>query len=1561
MALNHIIATDDFIHEMICIDENNQRSLISFTKEIQLDEDIVKILVHNEEEIFILDDEYVSEICLNDCHESIMLAPKKIDVCFKVENATQEYQITCETSNESIPICLNAENHYQQCLSYVSCGIHKIYLPKGLVLCDEQGEHADEVEISFRLGQSHCVLLKEQPLFQLRIRGNACIKDTIMVTMKHPHFHQCFYLNAQNQYQVQLSGLSQGKYCFECDGDLAFYHQHHCFPQSVELNLTDEPLELWLSSPNSGDTTFVFHNTSDQMISFSLFSLSYHQCLNIQPFQRLSLEQMTMGAYSIQSEDEISLCLNGQTLKKSTFCIEHAGCYHFHLGLSSRQALANLHISFYEESLQANFMTPSECNQRFLSLVCEEIKYDILLNAHNGFQAYLTSLPTGYYQIIGCEEDGVYLNEEKVHSSFYLGDGQHQLQLIAPLKRYYDLNISASILDQNEYIQCEESIQGILQSKKLSLPFCLNAENDHCVCFQQLCKDEYQIIIPCIQDHQVSYQWNHRFKSQPLFMLCEDSECLIVLEPFTYGGMLSMRLLQETSDGQLYPCQSGSYHIQMKGHGYSHTHCFNETNGYELALWNLKAMNYCLSLCEGYPVQMYSHDHEDLSCFELTQDDLEIDVILKYRNEDVIITLNEPYECVCLLCGQNEETVLRFYEGNQYQCILSNLAHGIYQIKAMYDQKLIMSIDHRHQSNHEFIYEGKGLDILLQLQQTCCIECYIEQEAAKNTAYELIYHINHVQQSVSLNQANQYHHTLYCQKYDELSWMVEDAKIYVEGEKLDSTSICVMEEHLEVMIVPDDCRCVLYMEKSQCSCMEEQVVFELEYQGQKEKIELSNQKGIRLRKGTYHFHSDDHEFVLDGVQGNVFELQKDDHSLMIYKKQATTSLSIYGNHHCKGRIYNEINEYHFVLNEANHYMCMIDKLPLGTYQMDQSPLIKFLLDDQEVSELTLTLPAHRIDCKIKEWNLQMIKYEKRNGIYTRQDLHDLSLQIHDHCYEFNAENEWKINLNLHVNDLTIETKGRGRIIYLIDGKEYESCKNVGPHIQTIGIVEDLEAYGSLKIHAMIETEGGYRRIQEADDLSLILDGFQQPVELNHENDHTFFMDHLLFQDYQLHCDQEVEYRLNGEVLKGLYHHYGDNVLLVIVKQIKHCFTFVLDESLDEASFYLWNGANQQEIRLNQQHRQYEMNGINEDIYVVDDQNDYLYVINDDKEVRYPVLKGNQSYHIKVLKKASHHLYTLTIEKKMMLNGELIKPQAHQAFEVDILSNGHDQRIRLDESNQFKMVLSQLARGDYEVREVLQGDHETSYIVNEGIRSYKAMVHLHEDVHVCIINEFSMQQGSLRIEKYIEQNDGSLIVPASGDEYRFVLASSQYEENIVLNAENQFRQWITHLREGIYTLKEELGIGMVASYQINHGAYQKEANFMIHNGQCIEVKVKNQLVKNLAQISVFQYVQQADGTYQKPMRGDDSFLLKGPLDTKEYRLNAENDYQVNIEDLVTGEYEIISSLENVAYFVNEPQLQKQAIFTLEPEDEVVIAIVKPFEKVNMETDGKTRQQVLQLKI
>ena len=1532
MMKDHIITTiDDQIHEILCIDYDGNEQVIAFQNEIQLNNDIDIIQVCHEEEAFSYHDDLYSKLVLHECDDAIVLCQKCAEVCFTIENATKDHQIIWSQQNESLTICLYAENDYTQGITHVNCGMSMLMLPPDLYWINESGEHYGNIELCLKPNTIHHIVLKQCDEVQLKISALA-LKEPTLITMKHPHFQQSFYLNEQNHYQIQLSQLIPETYLFECDKHLNFVYQHRLLSNCASITIGKQPIHLRLVPKKEANVTFIFHNPYDEPLSFSLFSLHYHQQILLESYQSLKMEHLPMGAYSLMGEEGYRFSINSMVQTVNTFWIECSGIYHISFEKLATSNGASLQIQWYEESLQASMQTPSEQSQKLISLIFNETRYDILLNMQNHFQVYLPSLPFGVYQLVGCEQDCLYFDQEECHSASLCLQSHHCLKVVSSLKRLYRLHIQLCMEDD---VCFEEEIKGILQNKKETIPFCLN-RNQSYIEIESLEAGEYQVLLPSYYGMETILQYQERFLLQPLFTLCKDSELCIYLKPLVYGGTLRLRLLQELATCEIVPCSQQQYHIQMKGYGYSQTHCFNENNGYEIVINHIKAQVYQLSLCDGYQMELSENS------FELTQEDLDLDIILKYRNEDVVIRFEPQQECVCLLCHHQQEEILRFYEGNQYQCILSGLAYGSYQIKGFYDQTFTLDT---------FDYQGDYLELTLSYQQICEIHIQMDEN---NDDSQCVIAYEHQQQrkEVILSSQNDYHTVISVSKKDIISFKNDHLSLYIEGELYHGENIEVHDEILHVNVRMDESRCVLMMEQSECSCMEDEISFNLYHDGQKEKISFHSQRGITLPKGLYQFESNQYRFEIDGMESNTFHLQQSQHHLMVYPKHESYTLFIKGYQECSGTIHYEKESYPFVLHASNQYSCMMEHLVKGIYHIEVSNHMLVKHHQQIIQQIEL-LQNEEIEIQAKSYELQIVKYEKRNGIYSRKQLKEITFRINEQEYVLNEENDYQIKIVLNKDMFSI--KSEHSITYLYDGKEHENGEHISSQIQLLGIVETLQNQGNVKIHAMIETSGGYRHINQEDQIELCLNGFNQEILLDAKHQYMHIIENLDYGIYEIQCNQEVSYLWNGEVQEH-FMHYGDDVLFIIVSNQKHHLTLTLDEPCESANVTVWNQAKPTFVHLNQEHHQQVIVLEGEGPYVIDDEEDLRYCMNGCNEVRYPVLKGNQSYHIVIHKHHNEHQHCLSITKKIMKNNQLVQPNGKERFEVDILSDHKRQRIVLDDSNQFEMILKDLPCGHYEIKEVNVNDYETSYIVNDGIRSNRAVLHLQQDTHVCIVNEVSMKQGSLIIKKVIENINGELITPADGDEYQVLLKSSQFEQVFHLNTRNQFQQNIGSLAEGIYSLKE-LNDEYYVQYQVNQEGFKDEAKIVIQNGQSNEVIIKNIRQLDVGRIDIFQYIQQKDGAYQKPTEGSFPFLLIGKDVRKEYDLNQDNDYEVSIDGLLPGVYQVLSKVDHSAYLMDDAQLQKEVNIDLKAEEEVVIAIVK----LNVQRKRKANKAVLTYKL
>ena len=111
------------------------------------------------------------------------------------------------------------------------------------------------------------------------------------------------------------------------------------------------------------------------------------------------------------------------------------------------------------------------------------------------------------------------------------------------------------------------------------------------------------------------------------------------------------------------------------------------------------------------------------------------------------------------------------------------------------------------------------------------------------------------------------------------------------------------------------------------------------------------------------------------------------------------------------------------------------------------------------------------------------------------------------------------------------------------------------------------------------------------------------------------------------------------------------------------------------------------------------------------------------------------------------------------NGNLTRPSNHACFAIRLHSFAYQEILMLKEENAYCVLLQDLAKGCYDIREV-EGEH-VLYSVDQGEWSHHARVviddgRLHE---IRILNLKEEDCGSIRIEKWIENEHGHWMHPS----------------------------------------------------------------------------------------------------------------------------------------------------------------------------------------------------------
>lgn len=293
------------------------------------------------------------------------------------------------------------------------------------------------------------------------------------------------------------------------------------------------------------------------------------------------------------------------------------------------------------------------------------------------------------------------------------------------------------------------------------------------------------------------------------------------------------------------------------------------------------------------------------------------------------------------------------------------------------------------------------------------------------------------------------------------------------------------------------------------------------------------------------------------------------------------------------------------------------------------------------------------------------------------------------------------------------------------------------------------------------------------------------------------------------------------------------------------------------------------------------------------------------------------------------------------DGCIVRPDECEQFKVMVCGCGINETFYLNSFNNFCVDMASLCIGDYEIKEVSCGDYMTSYSINGERERTSACIHYDgcQTFCVSIINE-ERNRGSIRVTKYIQNEFGDLIKPNKEQCFSITLSSYFCKHCFELSEENDFTMCFHDLRFGSYEIREEDVCDYETSYQINCEREKRHARFTIDDCYDNDIKIINRVKRsNCGILKISKFIESASKELVKPSRDEEfSVEVEGPCFCERYVLRAGNNWNIQLEGLGEGEYQIRECDGNcydVSYVVNKEYCQEAIVYMGECNQEVCI--------------------------
>lgn len=241
--------------------------------------------------------------------------------------------------------------------------------------------------------------------------------------------------------------------------------------------------------------------------------------------------------------------------------------------------------------------------------------------------------------------------------------------------------------------------------------------------------------------------------------------------------------------------------------------------------------------------------------------------------------------------------------------------------------------------------------------------------------------------------------------------------------------------------------------------------------------------------------------------------------------------------------------------------------------------------------------------------------------------------------------------------------------------------------------------------------------------------------------------------------------------------------------------------------------------------------------------------------------------------------------------------------MEILVEGREcsEHVTLCADNNWCVLLDTLAPGRYRIVQKDNMGYRVSYVINGQEESFGDVTLQDDDVEVLIVNQETDCAGTLRVTKYMEDEDGNLYMPHPQSDFRFLLQGQGFSRTYRLCARNDFCVYFDDLMEG--------------NYEISEAEDDWDVRYRI-NGECVDqacIALRNEDVY----VDIINREKQ-DGMLiiEKRIRDGNHIIMPDPDACYRVLLKGKNCHEV-IELHAGNEFcAIISNLENQHYEIRE---------------------------------------------
>lgn len=576
---------------------------------------------------------------------------------------------------------------------------------------------------------------------------------------------------------------------------------------------------------------------------------------------------------------------------------------------------------------------------------------------------------------------------------------------------------------------------------------------------------------------------------------------------------------------------------------------------------------------------------------------------------------------------------------------------------------------------------------------------------------------------------------------------------------------------------------------------------------------------------------------------------------------------------------------------------------LVIYDMKQKVYLIKVNDDQEIiindicygNELSLQLTSDiliNIQNKVIGYNVDIVLVQKDikdEYIQKIDDKQEYEIKLNDQNYLLNYENNYRLQLLLEPGKYYLDTVFTSKIRINQQDSDHTFTISNEP-LQIVIIKENNQAIIDLNLYTMMDQvmmipQGSY-------ELCLQDEKETYCFTLNEDNHYQVSIDQLPLNQYLVTIkNHSIFIAFNNQEFTSNHsievkEHYNQlNVLLchaikIKASQMNQPCMIVYENELEKVSYEL-NESNHYQITL-------KNNG--QGMIKCGHQACFKY---QDEKVKVVKVEANKDYELLVDAIPSG---SLKLELFASVSNGLVKPQ-EQKYEVMITNKQNNYQYELNSENNYQLKIEHLPQDLYVVK-VLNAD--VNYVINGKSVVDKAIIALNDELQSINIIQ-KAKKGSIVIKNetsddlFIEMNYQTLI-----NAYTIL----KHQEKVIKN-----------LDQGDYCLRSKQKV----QYLIDQKYVSDKAVVQVdHDDHEIVVTSKKQGVIHLTS-----YYENERGLSLGKTYDETIVVISNDEVSKQYRLNKDNKFNIAIDDLAYGMYEIkvLNDQNNVDILVDD---QKQLL-------------------------------------